>query len=85
MNAMGRMPGRASPTLRRLSIALLGGQERPARPASTWRFSLEQAGTGERRAFRDLRALVDHLEQDLGREDFGTGSAGAKTRGVIQR
>jgi hypothetical protein len=47
---------------------------RRGRP-SAWRFSLEQAGTGERRAFRDLGALVAHLEQELGREDYGAASA----------
>ena len=34
---------------------------------STWRFSLEEAGTGERRAFRDLEALVAFLREELAR------------------
>lgn len=48
--------------------------DRPGQP-NTWRFSLEQAGTGKRRRFRDLHALVAHLEQELGRADFGAASA----------
>ena len=44
--------------------------DRPSRPG-TWRFSLEEAGTGERRAFRDLADLVAFLEQELRREDAG--------------
>jgi len=42
----------------------------PGRP-SAWRFSLEQAGTGERRAFGDLQALVAHLEREFGRQAAG--------------
>ena len=38
---------------------------------STWRFSLEEAGKGERRGFRDLAALLAHLERELGRKDVG--------------
>jgi hypothetical protein len=48
--------------------------EHPDRP-STWRFSLEAAGTGERRVFRDLEGLVALPEQELWREDFGAASA----------
>jgi hypothetical protein len=48
--------------------------DRPGQPG-TWRFSLEATGTGERRAFRDLEALVAHIEQELGRDDFGLASA----------
>ena len=38
--------------------------DRPGQP-STWRFSLEEAGTGERRAFRDLEALLADLREEL--------------------
>ena len=38
--------------------------DRPDRP-STWRFSLEKAGTGEMSAFPDLEALVAYLEAQL--------------------
>jgi hypothetical protein len=48
--------------------------DRPGQP-STWRFSLEEAGTGERRGFRELEALVAYLERELGREDAGAASA----------
>lgn len=48
--------------------------EHPDRP-STWRFSLEEAGTGERRAFCDLESLLAFLEQELRCEDFGAASA----------
>jgi hypothetical protein len=41
--------------------------DRPGQP-STWRFSLEEAGTDERRGFRDLEALLAYLEQEFGRE-----------------
>jgi hypothetical protein len=62
--------------LRRLPSALLGGEERPPGPRpSTWRFSLEEAGTEERRAFRDLASLVAYLERELGRGDAGADSA----------
>jgi hypothetical protein len=40
--------------------------DRPGQPRS-WRFSLEKAGTGERRAFRDLESLVAFLDAELGR------------------
>jgi hypothetical protein len=53
--------------------------ERPGQ-ASTWRFSLEAAGTGERRGFRDLAALVADLEGELGREDAGAASAREKEK-----
>jgi hypothetical protein len=49
--------------------------DNPDRP-SAWRFSLEQAGTGKRRAFHDLGALVAHLEEELRRDDFGVPGAG---------
>jgi hypothetical protein len=48
--------------------------EHPGQPG-TWRFTLEEAGTGERRGFRDLAALVAYLEGELGREDAGAPSA----------
>jgi hypothetical protein len=52
----------------------------PRRP-NTWRFSLEEAGTGERRGFRDLADLVAFLEQELRREDLGASSAGVRQQG----
>ena len=48
--------------------------EGPGRP-STWRFSLEEAGTGERRGFRDLEALLAYLAQALAGEDTGATDA----------
>jgi hypothetical protein len=77
MNAMGgRMPAHASPP--RYGAYLLRcwkvRSDRPGQPAA-WHFSLEQAGTGKRRRFRDLGALVAHLEQELRRDDFGSASA----------
>jgi hypothetical protein len=48
--------------------------DRPGRP-STWRFSLEEAGTEERRGFRDLGALMAYLERQLGREVVGAVNA----------
>lgn len=48
--------------------------DRPGQP-STWRFSLQKAGTEERHAFRDLEALVAYLERELGHEDSGAASA----------
>jgi len=44
--------------------------DRPGQP-STWRFSLEEAGTEERRGFSNLEALLAHLERELGCEDAG--------------
>jgi hypothetical protein len=44
----------------------------PASP-STWQFSLEEAGTEERRGFRDLEALVAYLGRELGCEN-GSGA-----------
>jgi hypothetical protein len=71
------MPAHASPS--RYGAYLLRCWEvrsdRPGQPGA-WRFSLEAAGTGERRAFADLPAVVAHLEQELRREDFGAASAG---------
>jgi hypothetical protein len=76
MQRGGRMRDRATPA--RYGAYLLRCWEvrsdLPGRP-SAWRFSLEQAGTGERRAFRDLGALVAHLEQQLRREDSGATGA----------
>ena len=49
--------------------------DRPGRP-STWRFSLQKAGTEERHAFRDLEALVAYLRTVLAvasDDDFATG------------
>ncbi len=45
----------------------------PGQP-NTGRFSLEDAGTGERHAFRDLEALVAFLREELGRGLPGTDS-----------
>jgi hypothetical protein len=53
--------------------------QQPGRP-STWRFSLEEAGTGERRGFRDLEALVAYLAQALEYEDAGAASAREKEK-----
>lgn len=47
---------------------------RPGQP-STWRFSLEEAGTGERRGFPDLETLVRFLERELGCANAGAASA----------
>ena len=70
-----RMPGHAGPP--RYGAYLLRCWEvrsdRPGQP-NTWRFSLEQAGTGDKRRFCDLWALVAHLEQELQREDFEGGA-----------
>ena len=33
----------------------------PAHRLPAWRFSLEDIGTGERRGFAELDALIDHL------------------------
>jgi hypothetical protein len=44
--------------------------DRPGRPSS-WQFSLEEAGTGERHGFRDLEALVAYLERELAQEAAG--------------
>jgi hypothetical protein len=50
--------------------------DRPGRPSS-WRFSLEAAGTGERRGFHDLEALLAYLARELAQEATGTtGAAG---------
>jgi hypothetical protein len=51
--------------------------DRPGQP-STWRFSLEEAGTEERRAFADLEALVAYLTQQLEHKDAG--AAGAREK-----
>ena len=40
--------------------------DRPGRP-TTWRFSLQGAGTEERRAFHDLAELVAFLREELDR------------------
>lgn len=42
-------------------------QERRERPAvpGTWRFSLEDPRTGQRRGFADLEALVGFLRQEM--------------------
>jgi hypothetical protein len=49
--------------------------DRPGRPSS-WQFSLEEAGTGERHGFHDLEALVAFLELELGCVAAGAASAG---------
>jgi len=51
--------------------------EKPGRP-STWRFSLEQAGTGERHGFRDLESLVAFVRAELGRNLPGADGAGRR-------
>jgi hypothetical protein len=38
--------------------------DRPGQPG-TWRFSLEEAGTGERHGFRDLESLLAYLREEL--------------------
>lgn len=48
--------------------------EVPGQP-STWRFTLEQAGTGKRRGFRDLETLLAYLARELAGEDSGATSA----------
>lgn len=40
----------------------------PGQP-STWRFTLEEAGTGKRHAFSDLGALLAHLARALAVDD----------------
>jgi hypothetical protein len=42
--------------------------DRPGRP-STWRFSLQKAGTEERHGFRNLAALLAYLEREIECED----------------
>jgi hypothetical protein len=42
----------------------------PGQP-STWRFTLEAAGSGKRRGFRDLEALVAYLARELWGKDSG--------------
>jgi hypothetical protein len=55
----------------------LGGEGRRSDQPSTWRFSLEEAGTGERHGFRDLEALLTYLARELAQEAAGaTGAAG---------
>jgi hypothetical protein len=51
--------------------------DRPGQP-STWLFSLEEAGTGERCGFRDLEALVAFLREELGRDLPGTDCDGKR-------
>ena len=51
----------------------------PGQP-STWRFSLEEAGAGERRGFRNLADLVAFLEQELRREDLGASIDGVRQK-----
>jgi hypothetical protein len=46
----------------------------PGKPSS-WRFSLEEPGTGLRYAFSDLEALLAHLVQALVGEDARASSA----------
>jgi hypothetical protein len=51
---------------RRFIYLLVVWQERPASPdeAAIWRFSLEDARTGDRRGFATPQALVDFLRHD---------------------
>jgi hypothetical protein len=51
--------------------------DRPGRPSS-WQFSLEEAGTGERHGFRDLEALVAFLWEGLERGPPGTECSGKR-------
>jgi len=53
--------------------------DRPGGPSS-WRFSLEAAGTGERRGFANLEALLTYLAQELEHEDTGAASAPEKEK-----
>jgi hypothetical protein len=48
--------------------------ECPGRPTS-WQFSLEAAGTGERRGFHGLEALLAYLARELAPEDAGATGA----------
>jgi hypothetical protein len=52
---------------RYLSFMLRCWEARGQQPdrLATWRFSLQDAETGERHAFRDLTALVAYLEREL--------------------
>jgi hypothetical protein len=45
-------------------------EARGARPEEppTWRFRLQDASTGEQRAFRDLEALVAFLRAEMARD-----------------
>ena len=52
--------------------------DRPGRPSS-WQFSLEEAGTGERHGFRDLEDLVTFLREELER-DLADTDCGRKSR-----
>ena len=47
---------------------------------SAWRFSLEEAGTRERRGFGDLEALLAYLERELGCENAGAAGAQEKEK-----
>jgi hypothetical protein len=40
---------------------------------STWRFSLQDARTGQERAFADLEALVAYLQAEMARQEDGPG------------
>ena len=51
----------------------------PGQPR-TWRFSVEAAGTGERRGLASLEALVAYLAQELEHEDAGAPSAQDKEK-----
>jgi hypothetical protein len=77
----GRVPDHARPA--RYGAYLLRywevRSEHPGRP-STWRFSLQEAGAGERRAFRDLEHLMAFLEQELRREEAGAACAAENER-----
>lgn len=44
--------------------------ERAGTP-STWRFSLQDARTGQERAFADLEALVAYLRAEMARQEDG--------------
>lgn len=45
---------------------------------SCWRFSLEEAGTGQRYAFNSLEAVLAHLAQALAAE--GAGATGQENQ-----
>lgn len=48
-----------------------GGPQRPA----TWRFSLQDSETGQKRGFADLEALVTYLQTALASEIDGESKA----------
>jgi hypothetical protein len=51
--------------------------DRPGQPSS-WQFSLEAAGTGERHGFHDLEELLTFLREELARGLVGTDGGGKR-------